>query len=116
MKVLLSILLLLSVCTSVYADKITVTGRVTENGDGIPVVNITEKGTNNTVTTDMDGNYSITVERNAILVFSRIGYLGVEIPVNNLTTIDCELQPIELTLITMSIPIQDCCMQLPTLC
>lgn len=101
MKVLLSFLFLLSVCTSVYADKITVTGRITENGEGVSGVGITEKGTYNSTVTDWDGRYSITVDSDAILEISMIGYLSFEIPVNNRTVINGELQPSNLTLITM---------------
>ena len=64
-----------------FAQKITVTGIVTDASNGEPVIGATvhEKGTMYGVTTDLDGNYSISVPKNAILVFSSIGYQTVEI-------------------------------------
>lgn len=49
-----------------------VSGKITdENNAGIPGVNVLEKGTNNGVVSDQDGNYSIRVrDENSVLVFS----------------------------------------------
>lgn len=75
-------------------EQITVSGKVTdENGDGLPGANVLEKGTTNGTTSDFDGNFKITVEDNAVLVFSFIGYLTQEILVNNLTVINITMQP-----------------------
>jgi TonB-linked SusC/RagA family outer membrane protein len=76
-----------------FAQKITVTGIVTDASNGEPVIGATvhEKGTMNGVTTDLDGNYSISVPKNAILVFSSIGYQTVEILAEGKAQINCEL-------------------------
>lgn len=72
----------------------TVTGTVTDSNSGIPLAgaNIIEKGTNNGVSTDFDGNYSINVSgSSSILVISYIGYTNQEITVNNQSSINVSL-------------------------
>ncbi len=54
---------------------IEVTGTVTdENEVPLPGVNILEKGTDNGTTTDFDGNFSLVVQKDAILEISSLGY------------------------------------------
>ncbi|NLX27622.1 MAG: TonB-dependent receptor [Bacteroidales bacterium] len=79
--------------TQAFAQKRTISGKVTESGTGLslPGVNIIEKGTMNGVITDMDGNYSLTVDENGILVFSFIGFTSQEIPVKGKTSLDVVL-------------------------
>lgn len=72
----------------------TVTGTITDSATGIPLggANVVEKGTTNGVSTDFDGNYTITVSnQSAILVVSYIGYTNQEIAVNNQSTINVAL-------------------------
>lgn len=70
--------------------KITVNGKVTDNeGEPLPGVSITEKGTTNGVLTDIDGNYSITVkDQNTVLLFSYVGHETKEEKVGNRKTIN----------------------------
>ncbi|SFZ92819.1 iron complex outermembrane recepter protein [Flaviramulus basaltis] len=69
-----------------------VSGKVTDqNGIAIPGVNVIEKGTTNGTTTDFDGNYSITVSENGILVFSYVGYSTKEESVNGRSQISITL-------------------------
>lgn len=72
----------------------TVSGRVTasDDGSGLPGVNVLEKGTQNGAVTNADGSYSITVGGNATLVFSFVGYLTSEVAVGTQSTIDVVLQ------------------------
>ena len=58
----------------------TVTGTVVDAA-GEPVIgaNIIEKGTTNGTVTDYDGKFSITVDNNAVLHISYIGYLAQEV-------------------------------------
>ncbi len=67
-----------------------VTGSVKDaKGVSIPGVNILEKGTKNSVTTDMDGNFSIvTTEAKTILVLSYLGYQTQEINSNGKNSIN----------------------------
>jgi len=59
----------------------TIKGRVTdENGDAIPGVSVVIKGTSVGVATDINGNYSINIDRDkAVLVFSFVGMLPQEV-------------------------------------
>ncbi|NBC81793.1 MAG: SusC/RagA family TonB-linked outer membrane protein [Bacteroidetes bacterium] len=72
----------------------TVTGTITDI-DNQPLigVNIVEKGTTNGAVTNVNGNYTITTEPDAVLVFSYVGYLKEEIPINERTEIDLTLAP-----------------------
>ncbi|MBF4516502.1 TonB-dependent receptor [Flavobacterium sp. ANB] len=61
----------------IFAQK-QVSGVVKDNtGNPLPGVNIIEKGTNNGVSTDIDGSYKITVKEGASLVFTYLGYSSV---------------------------------------
>jgi iron complex outermembrane receptor protein len=69
----------------------TVTGTVTGDDGPLPGVTILEKGTTNGATTDFDGNYSIDVGSDAILVFSFIGFTSQEVAVNSQSVINVQL-------------------------
>lgn len=68
---------------------VTVKGLVTDaSGEPLPGVNIVEKGTQNGVMTDYDGNYSITVSgAESILSFSYVGFQPQEITVGTNTSL-----------------------------
>jgi TonB-dependent starch-binding outer membrane protein SusC len=87
--------LLFFVCLLTYAQTTTVTGKVTDLSDNSPLpgVNILVKGTTIGTVTDSGGNYSINVDSGGTLVFSFIGYLTEEVPVNNKSTIDLVMSP-----------------------
>lgn len=71
----------------------TVTGVVSGvKGIPLPGTNVTLKGTSTGASTDFDGNYSLSnVDSQAILVFSNIGYITKEIPVDGKSVINVEL-------------------------
>lgn len=71
-----------------------VTGTVTssEDGESLPGVSILEKGTSNGTITDVDGNYALEVPEGATLVFSSIGYLFREVPINDQAVIDISME------------------------
>jgi TonB-linked SusC/RagA family outer membrane protein len=87
-------LVLLSVA-SALAQGATITGRVTdEGGAGLPGVTVLLQGTSTAAPTDTEGNYTLNVPGlDGTLVFSYIGYLRQEVPINNRTTIDVSLKP-----------------------
>lgn len=61
-------------------ERRTVTGSVRDSaGAGLTGASIAEKGTNNNVMTDQNGNYSIKVMPNATLVISYVGYTSKQI-------------------------------------
>ncbi|MDR2816180.1 MAG: TonB-dependent receptor, partial [Proteiniphilum sp.] len=77
----------------VRQQKKTVTGIITDvSGESIIGANIVEKGTTNGTVTDIDGKFSLSVENDAVLHISYIGYLSQEIPTAGKTTIDVVLQ------------------------
>ncbi|MDO6390275.1 TonB-dependent receptor [Pontibacter sp. BT731] len=92
-SILLSFFLVLALVGSVWAQTQTVSGRVTAATDGsaLPGVTVLERGTSNGVTTGVDGEYTLTVQPNATLVFSFIGMQRQEIPVSGRSTIDVQL-------------------------
>ena len=65
----------------------------TESGDGLPGVNIIVKGTTRGTTTDINGEYALQAEADDALVFTYIGYVQQEIPINNRSVIDVALVP-----------------------
>ncbi|SHM75654.1 TonB-linked outer membrane protein, SusC/RagA family [Cyclobacterium lianum] len=85
------LLLMLSIwSTGAQAQQISVAGNVTDpSGESVPGVNILEKNTSNGTVTDMDGNYELTVSsRDAVLVFSFIGFETQEVSVNGRSEIN----------------------------
>jgi TonB-linked SusC/RagA family outer membrane protein len=72
-----------------------VTGRVVseEDGQGLPGVNVVEKGTSNGTVTNVEGVYSIDVSEGATLVFSSVGYTRVEREVGNRSVVDLSMTP-----------------------
>ena len=68
---------------SVSQQQRTVTGVVTDTkGEPLLGVNVIVKGTTNGTITDLDGNFSLEVEPNAILEVSYIGYVTQQVPAN----------------------------------
>jgi len=98
-KLLLSVVILLSGLT-MLAQSGTVTGVVTDAGDGtsLPGATIVIKGTTQGAVTDIDGNYSINAEANQVLVFSYVGYASQEFVAQPNTTINVALQSSALSL------------------
>lgn len=78
--VALAALLLCSVSFVLAQGPVKVTGKVVDNmGEPMIGVSILEKGTTNGVITDIDGNYSLSVNQSATLVFSYVGYITQEL-------------------------------------
>jgi len=82
-KVILFVLFALC-STMMLAQTITVKGTVIGAEDGMPVIGayVLQQGTNNGTSTDVDGNYSIEVPKDATLVFSSIGFTTQAVAVN----------------------------------
>ncbi|MBD3626718.1 SusC/RagA family TonB-linked outer membrane protein [Cyclobacterium sp.] len=92
--------LLLIVCLSMLAVLSgnvlaqTVSGKVTDQTDGLPLpgVSVLIKGTSTGTATDVDGNYSLNVPgAETVLVFSFLGFQTVEETVGNRSTINISL-------------------------
>jgi TonB-linked SusC/RagA family outer membrane protein len=76
-----------------YQRSITVSGKVTSpDNEGLPGVNIVIKGTSNGTVTDVNGIYTIEVPgRDAILIFTAIGFDTKEFTVGDQTVINVTL-------------------------
>lgn len=81
------------VSSSTQQNTRKITG-IIKDQSGEPVIgaNIVEKGTTNGTITDIDGEYSLEVGSNSILVVSYIGYITQEIPVGKNNTLDVLLR------------------------
>lgn len=83
------------ICVNIAFAQLKVTGKVTASDDGspLPYATISIKGTATGAYTDDDGNYTITVAPNGVLVFSTVGFVTQEIQVNNRSVINVALAP-----------------------
>lgn len=70
-----------------------VSGKITDdNGQGLPGVNVTIKGSTRGTSTDVNGVYSLeSVADKDVLVFSFVGYLAKEVTVGTMSTVDVVL-------------------------
>ncbi|MDD4008840.1 MAG: TonB-dependent receptor [Fermentimonas sp.] len=73
----------------IQQQKKQITGKVVdESGEAIIGANIIEQGTTNGTITDIDGNFILSIEENAIIHISYIGYLEQEISTSNRSTLE----------------------------
>lgn len=88
--------LLFSAVAYAQEGKITVTGTVYDDtGEPMIGVGVLLKNTVTGTITDLDGNYTLTVDAlggGGVLVYSTLGYATQEIPVNNRTRIDVTMR------------------------
>ena len=80
-KVLLTLWAVWGIAIGAFAQQITVNG-VVQDTQGEPIIgaNILVKGTANGTITDLDGNFQLTADADALLVISYIGYITQELP------------------------------------
>ena len=90
MRKYLTMVVLLLMSMTMFAQQHSVKGTVVDQ-NGLPIIGMTvmEQGTQNGTTTDIDGNYQITVSSGtASLEFTALGYSTVVEAVNNRAVID----------------------------
>jgi len=76
----------------VFFEERLIKGRVVDNkGAGIPGATVLVEGTNTGTVTDIDGNFSLDIPDNAVLIFSFIGYEQQRIEVGNQSEINLTL-------------------------
>jgi len=92
-KFSLSLLIVALMSSMAFAKEIK--GKVSdETGSGLPGVTVTEKGTMNGAITDVNGQFTVNVKGDAaILVFSFVGYAGLEEVVGSRSIINVTLTP-----------------------
>ena len=83
--------LVMAVVATGSAQQITVSGHVKADGEPLVGASVTVKNTGQGVITNIDGAYSIRVNKNATLVVSYVGYHEQEVPVRGRTSIDVAL-------------------------
>ncbi|RLJ76827.1 SusC/RagA family TonB-linked outer membrane protein [Pedobacter alluvionis] len=77
----------------------SISGRVVdETNQPIPGVTVRIKGSTGGTSTDPDGNYTLSVKSSNVLVFSMLGSISKEVPVDNQTRINVTLMPDNQTL------------------
>jgi len=92
LRFLSSFLLVFAFGFSVQAQSIS--GTVSdENGVPLPGATVLVEGTQNGVSTDFDGNYSINASSGDTLVFSFVGYASQSVVVGSSATVNVSLQP-----------------------
>ena len=92
LTILSSFLLVFAFGFSVQAQSIS--GTVTDdNGVPLPGATVLVEGTQNGVSTDFDGNYSINASSGDTLVFSFVGYSNQSVVVGSSATVNVSLQP-----------------------
>lgn len=89
------IFIALSVFDTAYAQEHEVTGIVTSQDTNEPIVgvNIIIKNTSQGTVTNPDGEYELQTAPDDTLVFSSVGFVRQEIPIDERTEIDVVLQP-----------------------
>ena len=80
---LFTCLAMLFLSFSLMAQTRSVSGTVVDNVGPVVGASVIEKGTQNGITTDLDGKWSLNVPQGATLVFTSIGYKDVEIVVGS---------------------------------
>lgn len=92
-RIFISILILVVVQISSFAQGKLITGTVTDDGgDFLPGASVIVKGTGKGTTTNNQGQYSLTVPAgNQTMVFSFVGMISKEIVVSNQSVIDVRL-------------------------
>jgi len=93
LQTVLALLLILSVSV-LYAQSRMIKGKVTSDEDGnpLPGVNVTLKGTTSGTITDVEGNFSLSVSGdNPVLIFSYVGFITQEVSVGMQDNINVRL-------------------------
>ncbi len=93
---LLRSIVLMIVCMTplwAYSQNITVTGTVQdEAGDPLIGATVQQKGSSNGIATDIDGQFKLSVPKNATLVVSYVGYTTQSVAVEGRTSITITLK------------------------
>jgi hypothetical protein len=91
-KILLIVLAWLSVAQAMAQTKVGVTGKVTDKtGSEIPGVTVLVKGTGQGTATDVNGVFKLNCAPDSRLVFSFLGYVAQEVPLEGRTTLNVSL-------------------------
>ncbi|WP_319231576.1 TonB-dependent receptor [Draconibacterium orientale] len=94
-KLLLLVVALFCGVGILFAQTKQIRGTVTSSDDGLPIpgVSVAVKGTTSGTTTDLDGNFTLTVPADEILIFSFVGMKREEVPITDATVYNVTLEP-----------------------
>jgi TonB-dependent starch-binding outer membrane protein SusC len=95
MRQFFTLLILFTLSVAALAQTRTVNGKVTSSEDGLPLpgVNVVVQGTTKGTVTDVEGNYSITLEpQESGLVFTFVGFITQKVVVDQQSTVNVVLQ------------------------
>lgn len=77
----------------ILGQDVDISGKITdENGEGLPGASVIQKGTTNGITTDLNGQYKISLPENATLVISFVGYKTLEVTIGGRSTVDVQME------------------------
>lgn len=87
--------LFLMISGALFAQEISVSGTVIDasTGEPVPYASIQIKGTTQGATTDDFGKFSMSVDAKGTLIFSSIGYVTLEVPVEGKTQLAITMEP-----------------------
>lgn len=92
-KAWLVALMVISIAFPALAQKITVSGTVTDaTGEPLIGASVLVKGTMVGTATDIDGNYRIDADANGTLTFSYVGYNIMDVAIEGRTTVNVVMQ------------------------
>lgn len=77
--------------TAIYAQERSISGRVTENNQGLSGVTVTVRGTQRSTVTNAAGNFSIMAKTGDVLQFSYVGRATKEFPVGSSDVVDVQM-------------------------
>ena len=94
MKKLFLFLLVATMSCGMFAQTISVTGKITDGstGESVPLAGIQIKGTSTGSSSDIDGFYQINAAPDAVLMVSSLGYKTQEIAINGRRVINIALE------------------------
>lgn len=85
--------------TAGFSQQLPLRGKVTgANGEALPGVTVVVKGTTNGTITDVDGNFSLPVQRGDVLVFSFVGMQKQEVIFDGQPAVNVTMREEELAL------------------
>jgi TonB-linked SusC/RagA family outer membrane protein len=89
----LTVLIMLIAVSTIFGQTETIVNGAVydESGTPLPGANVIIEGTSTGITTDFDGNFSLSVQSSDILLFSYIGYKTQSIPVEGRTNFSVNL-------------------------
>lgn len=95
MRKMLTALAAMLTVWSAMAQNMEVRGKVTDaaGGGSVPFAAVRVQGTVTGTSSDADGMYTISVGKDAVLVFSSLGYVSKEVPVEGKSVVDVALEP-----------------------